>query len=124
MEFNPLHLEVGWCVFHVNCKRITEQFKLTFLDLDVGKSPGKLSTEYRVFEQTPQCRSFCFPEIEIFPQVTCNVCSVLFSRLNHLTSADSETPRLKKIFELAAIQTFGSYKVNYSCYFGHNMFYL
>ena len=30
LELNQLHLEVGWCVFHVNCRWITEQFKPTF----------------------------------------------------------------------------------------------
>ena len=46
MESNQLHLEVGWCAFHVNRKQITEQFKPTFLGFKVGKSPGKLGAEF------------------------------------------------------------------------------
>lgn len=43
LEFNQFHLEVGWCVFNINYKQITEQFKPRFLDIKVGKSPGNLS---------------------------------------------------------------------------------
>lgn len=40
----------GWLVrFHINCEGITEQFKPTFLDIKVGKSPAKLSAEYTEF---------------------------------------------------------------------------
>ena len=46
LEFDQLHLEVGWCGFHVNCKRITEQFKPTLLGFKVGKSACEVGAKY------------------------------------------------------------------------------
>ena len=49
LKFNQLHLEVGWCFFHIKCEGITKQFKPTFLGIKVGKSPAKLKTKFTEF---------------------------------------------------------------------------
>lgn len=49
LELNQLHLEVWWCAFHVNCKRIAEQFKPAFLGFKVSKSALEVSSKYVEF---------------------------------------------------------------------------
>lgn len=49
LEFNQLHLEVGWCIFHVSCKWIAKQLKPAFFGFKGGKSPCEVSTSYAKF---------------------------------------------------------------------------